>query len=517
MPAVSRFVEFDADAATSYSIDSSGDDGTGKPGYVISDASLTNDTVTITQGVNDQLRLAIDGGSAAQMTLPSGTNMDARMIAQEITFKAKQQVGSEFDHILCEFVNGVFKVFSSSLGTGSTAEVSHGDNSALPALGMAATQSGAVTTTEVGGSATANSYTGTFAVSGTYRGQLDDIYTVIVGTEHPVSGVVISGTYAGTATIGGDWNVKYVGPTPQDEDYTITVDTTNGNVMNAGQGNVPTITWTSTKGDNNATPVELLYSDYWYNVGSKGLRVKFSDAPFADSDEITVSCKTVRYAAGTSDTAAVGVAKYHWSSLREGKSTSALTTSTGPGTALGTKGLNVRWSSGSNLARGDEFRVICSGPQPTGLGVTTLNFGNVTVSTYSPTRVVWFQLVSGAVILDNCRFGLQSHGSAQHHEAGNSDTKFAFGHSGEGSPGSDGTEWRTGVDGPTDLASDVPPSYLYATEDNLSVVSTAAASEPLGNIPGNMISDFIYLAIKLGAAETGANSTIIYRQYFDFS
>lgn len=512
MVATSRWVLFDANADTAVTTQTNQSiSGTGTVGYVEA-STATSGTVTITAGVSDQMQVSINGGSFQQITLTSGTNLDARMLAREIEFKLKQLSGSEFDYVTCDYDNNRFRIRSSSLGTTSSVAVDNGTNDCLHLLGMAVSQGGSLSVNTQNGAASANNgaYTGQVSVSGVYAGQFSDIYTVIIANTHPVGTATVTGTYTGVATAAGDWNQG------TDETYTITISTANGSVMNNGTGNVPTFTVTSTQGDNVASPTELLFSDKFYNIGTKGLRVKFSDAPFANSDTITVICTAVTTVDGSNTAAAVGTAKYVWSSLREGKSAASTTTQV-TGTAVGTKGVTIAFSNSGSLTRRDSFRIICSGPQPTTLGVTVLNFGSVTVSTYSPTKVVWFELLSGATVLDNTKFGLNSHGTAQHHNQGNSDTKFAVGFAGEGSPGANGSQWKKAISGATDLASDVPPTYLYATEDNMPVVNTADASIPVDIAPGTMTTDFIYLSIKLGALETGANSTIIYRMYFDYS
>ena len=513
-PAISRWVKFDANADTYTTIASSNTiSGTGTPGYV-EGQSVVSGLVTIVSSSSDQLQVAVNGGSLQQITLTSGANLDARMVAREMTFKLKQIADAAFDGLTVDFINNKFRITSSSLGATSQISIDNGTNDCLHKLGLASSQGGPLTIDSVPGTSGSNNagYTGQVVVSGVYKGQFDDIYTVMVGTSHPVSGTVAGGSnvYVGTCTAGGDWNES------TDESYTITMSTTNGATMDNGAGNVPTITWTSTQGDNNSTPIEVLYSNHWYNIGTKGLRVKFSDAPFGSGDTFTVNCVAIVYAQGSNVAAAVGSAQYVWSSLREGKSTSA-TTSQVTGTAVGTKGVTISFSNSGVLTRRDEFRIICSGPQPTTLGVTVLNFGSVTVSTYSPTQVVWFELLSGATVLATPKFGLNSHGTAQHHNQGNSDTKFAFGTAGEGNPASDGSQWKKGIVGNTDLASDVPPAYLYATQDNMPIVSTADQSIAMGTAPGEMVTDFIYLAIKLGSLEVGANSSIVWRMYFDYS
>ena len=121
-------------------------------------------------------------------------------------------------------------------------------------------------------------------------------------------------------------------------------------------------------------------------------------------------------------------------------------------------------------------------------------------------------------MMDTVKFGLQSHGTFSYH-GGAGDTYFRFGCIGGendagGSP-TDSKEWRTGVTS-TDLAG-VTPNYLFATKPDLSVVATADDSEVLGNMNGGLVSDFVYLCIHLGSDETGSNSGINYRLYFDYS
>jgi hypothetical protein len=515
MPATSRWVYFDPNSSTGMTAQTYETiSGAGNYGYVES-ANATSGTVTIVAGVSDQMKVSINGNAYQQITLTSGSNLDSRMVAREIEFKLKQLIATEMAYATVDFVNNKFRIRSSKLGASSSVAVNNGTNDCLQSLGMAASQGGPLTVTTVAGAATLNNaaYTGQLTASGVFKGQFSDIYSIMIGTIHPVGNVVASGAnlYAGTPVSAGDWDEA------SNETYTVTISTANGAVQNAGTGSVPTFTVTSTLGDNVVTPIELLHSDFYYNIGSKGLRLKFSDAPFGNGDTFTIACTAIQYATAASGTSgAVGTAQYVWSSHSEGKSSSPTTTQV-TGTAVGTKGVTVSFSNSGVLTRRDKFKIICSGPQPTTLGITVLNFGAVVVSAYSPTKVVWFELLSGANVLSTTRFGLNSHGSATQHFAGNNDTKFAFGNSGNGTPASDGTEWKQGIVGNTDLASNTPPSYLAATQANLAVVSTATDSQPLGVAYGQMVSDFIYLAIKLGSLESGPNSTIVYRMYYDFS
>jgi hypothetical protein len=514
MSATTRWVLFDSEAETlATGVTNQTISGTGTQGYV-EGSSVVSGPITILGGVSDQLQVSVNGGSFEQITLTAGADLDCRTVARDISFKLKQLVGSQWDTISCDYVNNKFRITSSSLGTNSSVSVDNGTNDCLHLLGMAASQGGVLTVTTVNGQASGNnaSYTGQMTVGGQYRGQIDDVYTLLIGTGHPTADpVAASGNiYAGTAESAGTWNES------TDESYTITVDTTNGATMNNGTGNCPTITWTSTQGDNSSSSVEVLYSDYWYNIGTKGLRVRFTDLPFGDGDQFTVACTAILEAAPSQASAAVGVAQYVAVSLKRGKIPGVQTTAVG-GTAVGAQGVTAAFSASGNLTRRDRFKVICAGPQPTTLGATVLDFEAVTVSTYSPTRVVWFELVSGAAVLSSTKFGLHSSGSFQHHNAGNLGTKFGLGISGLANPGSDGSEWKAGILGNVDLNSDIPPAYLAATKENLSEAATAGESEVVGVIPGDLVTDFIYLAIKLDANEIGANSTIVYRMYFDYS
>jgi len=266
----------------------------------------------------------------------------------------------------------------------------------------------------------------------------------------------------------------------------------------------------------------LLYPNYWYNLGTKGVMVKFTDAVFNTCDPAwTIACTYPHYAEGSNTQAAVGTAKYVWSSSRGDNATAALDTSNSSFVRLGTRGVYIKWTASGNMTGGDEFYVICKGPQPLSYGITNLDYGNVTVSTNSTVKPVIFEITSGGVEISTVKFGLQSHGTAQHHDTGNADTEFHFGTVGPGSNAgtspTDGKEWRANVSA-SDISSDTPPSYLYATKQDLAVVADADDSEAVGSSHYmGMVADPVFLGIKLGASEVGANSTINYRLYFDYS
>jgi hypothetical protein len=291
--------------------------------------------------------------------------------------------------------------------------------------------------------------------------------------------------------------------------------------MGAGINNVPTVSWDS-GGTDDGGPLELLYANYWYKIGTHGLMVKFTDAVFNTCDPAwDIVCTAVTEVSPGNASAPAGSARYVWGSNRGDDASGYIVTSDTSYTRLGTRGISIMFDGTNNFNAGDEFFVICTPPQPQSYDITNLNYGNVTVSTESQLRCVIFEIISGAVEISTVKFGLQSHGSFSHHGEGDSDTYFRFGTVGPGNNAGnspyDGYEWRTGVTS-TDISSDVPPSYLYATEDNLPVVADADSSKSIGtSVYAGMVADPIFLNIKLGASEVGANSSVNFRVYFDYS
>jgi len=532
MAAITRWVKYEIDAVGSAG-DGDGEGCKGTRGYCIGTAGpAAGDSITIGPTSN-KLHLAIDGEAASYITLYSGSTLDPRFVARDITEKLhllSGQTEEYWSHAICRWENipdkgNRLKIYSGSLGSGSSVSVAtSGTNSAHTVLGFGEHS-------EIGGSATGNTFPGTVSVSGTYYGFFDEIYKVVIACDNGgyVRGIATpthtGGTYAGTLTTGGMYNGI------QDTTYTITIDATTGATMGAGTGSVPKMSWTDTGNDTESSvDTELLYPDYWYKVGTRGLMVKFTDAVFSSSDEWTIACYKPDYAQGTNANAAVGVAQYTWSSDRGDDSSSPITTVSGAYTRLGSRGLYITFAGGggSDLYAGDEFYVICAAPLPCDKGdesshynITSLNYGNVTVSTESNVKSVMFEIESGAVQMSTVKFGLQSHGTFAHHDTGNSDTYFRFGTVGPdntaGSSPVNGIEWYPNIVA-GDIDNDTPPAYLYATEDNLPVVATADLSEEIGNYPMcGLTSDPMWLNIRLGASETGANSQICYRLYFDYS
>jgi len=549
MAASTRWVSYDLDAVGSATEGTVG--GVGTKGYSFGKG-------TVTSGINigpttNRLYVAMDGLDeavdpvtlgAGYVTLTSGTGLDPRFVARDITEKLHAAGSNErWTHATCLWEDcyeedapnnydayTAFKIYSGTRGSSSSVTVaSSGTNSAHVVLGFTSgniVSQGGTNQNLRGGT---NTFNGTITISGTYYGFFDEEYMIVItnddhsGDPSTVRGVDTAtgithtaGSYAGTVTLGGIYNGAADSRT-----YTLTVDVTNGTTMGAGRGNVPRMRWTSAGQETMKTSppqwIELLYPDHWYSLGTKGVQVKFSDAVFS-GDTWTVQCYKADYAQGTNGNSPVGTARMVWTSTRGDYIDSHVATpASGTWTALGSKGLYVSFGGfTNNLYAGDEFRVTCAGPHPgaqANYDISSLNFGNVTVSTDSDVKAVMFEIIGGAEELSTVKFGLQNHGSFNHHNTGNNDTRFRFGTVGPDNV-KNGYEWYPSIVY-TDISGDAPPAYLYAVDKNLSVVSTADASESVGNT--GLTSDPIWVSVQLGSSETGSNSTINYRLYFDYS
>ena len=514
MAAVTRWSLFDVSETGVAGTGGSTNYGRGTRGSSLATASV-GDSFNIGTS-NNRLYVNFDGAGAQYITLASGSELDPRFVAKDITEKI-HNLGTAltgWDQSQCVWDDNQFKLYSGTLGSSSSAAVTSGTNTAHLELGWG-------TLTENGGLATGNGNNGNYiTTSGVYNGFFDEIYHVVINKEVSIGtpGKGGSNSYTGTITAGGVYtNAAAI-------TYTLSISTTNGTTMGAGTGNVPTVSWTSTASADDGGPVELLYANYWYKIGTRGLMVKFTDAIFNTCDPAwTVVCAAVQHAEGSNANAPAGTAKFVWSSNRGDDADTAYTTTTsGSWVRLGSRGLYLSWTTVANLVATDEFFVICTPPQPSSYDVTNLNYGNVTVSTESPLRNVIFEILSGAVEIDTVKFGLQNQGNFDHHGEGNNDTYFRFGTVGPGNNNNktsplDGYEWWVNVTA-ADISSDIPPNYLYATQENLAVVADADSSQSIGvSTFAGMVADPIWLNIKLGTSEVGANSTINYRIYFDYA
>ena len=525
MAAVTRWVEYSVSAAPYPSAAVPATYAIGQRGYKEATLSV-GDTFTINSS-NNKLYLNIDGDGAFNVTLASGTGLDPRFVAKDIMEKIHAADTADiYQFTQCEWKLNRFWLYSGTADSGSSMTVSSGVNTAHLTLGF--TEGAGTGGTDTASHGTAYGFVGTIVSSGTWYGFWDEAYQVMIGggNSNYEAGVNFTPTqgggnsYAGTMTVGGLF--AYSDSTART--YQIDIDVTNGTTVGAGAGNVPMYLVSSTANfdDYPSTNKDILYPDYWYPVGTHGVKVKWTDAVFnTASPGWTITIDSPEYAAASAGTAPIGTAEYVWGSNRGDDSlNNPITTVSGAYTRLGTRGLNITFNgTGSAKARSD-FWVMCRPPQPSSYGISQLNYGNVTVSTESPVKTVAFEIMSGAYEISAVKFGLQSHGTFSHHDTGDSDTYFRFGTVGPGanagSNPTDGQEWWTDVTA-ADIDSDVPPAYLYATEDNLAVVASADLSEDLGSVQTFLQADPIWVNIRLGANETGANSTINYRLYFDYS
>jgi hypothetical protein len=520
MAAITRWVQYDP--ASNGTSSGGGAGCVGTRGTSVGTASV-GDIFTV-GGTTNQLYLNVDSISGPYITLYSGANLDPRFVAKDITDKMRDSGHPEWENASCKWENtsdqgNRFKIYSGTLGTSSTVIVTAaGENSVGSILGFD-------TKSESGGTTGSNTFNGSINIGGVYRGFLSETYKIVVtrdghGNARGIGTETKNIVYDGTLTTGGVYNYN------NDTTYVITIDVSNGTTMGAGTGNVPRMSWVTNSSivgidisDESSVSTELLYPDTWYNIGTKGLMVKFTDAVFA-AGTWSIPCYQPDYAEASNVSAAPGVAYIAYSSDRGDMGNLVQTTASGTTFDLGSRGLTCEFTDYTNdLSIRDEFYIMCQGPQPSSYNISSVNFGNVTVSTESDVRCVTFELESGAYQLSSVKFGLQSHGSFSHHDAGNDDTFFRWGTAGTGNPAgsgqTDGIEWYTGIE-PTDIDSDISPTYLYATKANLSVVTTADDSQSVGESPYILASDPVWFNIKLGSSETGASSCN-YRLFFDYS
>jgi hypothetical protein len=521
MSAVTRWTEYSIDAAGVAGTGGGTQEGTGTRGYNIATGGVGKDKFNI--GVaNNKLYVSLDGDSG-EIVLASGTALDPRFVARDITEKLHNLTKNNprYDQAQCVWENGQMRLYSGTLGSSSSATVLSGTNSAHIELGWGSDLPvGGINENPATGSE--NQYNGGLTVSGTYNGFFDEVYTVVIHNGWTINTPVKGGsnTYTGTITTGGIFNNS------ADITYTLNIDATS-KTMGGGTGNVPVLSWTTPGNvDNSSAGVELLYPNYFYKVGTKGLMVKFSDAVFSDCPAgvpaWTIECLAPLTAQPGNSQGAAGAAMYVWGSSRgDDSGNSPITTSEDTFTRLGSRGLYIKFTGDNMFLAGDQFQVICTPPQPKSYDITNLNYGNVTVYTESPVKAVIFEIMSGAVELSTVKFGLQSHGSFEHHDQNTEDTFFRFGTVGPGQPAGsspiNGLEWHASVIA-GDINNDLNPSFLHSTKADLAVVSDADDSESIGSSAFmGMTSDPIFLNIRLGASEVGANSTINYRIFFDYS
>lgn len=525
MAVKTRWVQYNT-SATGNASDGNGSGCLGTQGYCRAVASV-GDSFTIGD-TTDRLYINIDGESGPYITLYKGDNLDPRFVARDITEKLHDlgKTSDAWNFAKCIWTNdktvgNCFEIYSGTLGSASSVVITTGGtNSADSILGFS-------TNLSIGGNADTNGFGGDVTISGQYYGFTSETYKVVISNDSYAEAVsaprgigapvkYAANTYDGTMSTGGVFNFT------SDITYTLAINTVNGSTVGGGTGNVPLMTWISTGSDSSVEATELLYRDYWYRVGDYGLMVKFSDAVFSTASPAwAIECKKADYVGGTNSSAPVGIAKYTYSSDRGDNGSAPLTTSSGEFTQLGSRGISIKFNpSGAldNFNAGDTFYVVCNGPQPQSYNISSLNFGNVTVSTESPVKAIMFEIESGAVELATLAFGLASHGTFKHHYDNNNDTKFRFGTVGTANKAGLGTingiEWYPNVVA-GDISNDVAPEFLFQTVANLPEVYSADECQSLGTT--GLVGDAVWVNVHLGTDETGANSSMRHRVYYDYS
>lgn len=493
--------------------------------------------VTLTPVTSD-LKITMNNGVSATsktFTLISGTNLSPRVIARDITDKMHREYPVNdpiWTHAYCFWNYDAFEIRGGVCGLNASVSVDYTANSAADKLGFThgVTANGSDNNRLYGGEPaadgkTTNTWSGTISVSGTcFAGSWDE-YTIAAvnndaGTAQGSASIVThaSGTYPGTVTLGGIYNYS------EDTTYHVNV-TVSGSAsyMNGVLGAVPVLDWYGTGGDPTSYgSVELLYPNYPYPLGNKGLWIKFSNAPFSyPGDSWQILASGILAPSGYNYQWGSAMRTVIWSSLKGDTSwditpNNGNTATYGNYFAIGRKGVYIAADQDYNVAAGDTLRVRVPGPVPYRYDVASVNLGNITVTTASRIFAMRFDLPAGAVELTNVKFSLLDDGGMGYHDGVN--TAFRFGTVGEGQPAvttSYDVEWRDGVV-VTDL---VPPTpeYLYSSVSNLAEVSTADDSQTIGISPfDGLISDYIFNAIQLGADESG-QKTVVYRCYYDYT
>jgi hypothetical protein len=469
-------------------------------------------------------------------TLTSGINLDPRVIARDITDMLHREPGDSpptplWTNAYCLWWGNGFEIRGGICGSTTQVTVNSTDNSAATKLGFTHGTSavgsddnrlygGEIAT----GNKTSNTWSGSISVSGTsFAGSWDE-YTVvavnsnIAGGEGQGTAAVIthvSGTYPGTITLGGVYNYS------EDNMYHVTV-TVSGSAayMSGVKDAVPLMTWYGVGGDTtmSGTEIQLLYPNHPYPLGNKGLWIKFSNAPFSyPGDAWQISASGIQAPEGFDYAWGSAYRSVIWSSIKgDTEWTQQSTSSYSNYFRIGRKGIYISANQAYNVSPGDTLRIRVPGPVPYRYDITSINLGNITVTTSSRVFCVRFDLPGGAVELTNVKFGLLQNGGMSEHDGTN--TAFRWGTVGEGQLATTtdfDTAWRNSVN----VQELVPPkpSYLYAIDSNLTAVSTADLSKTIGISPFDaLISDYIYCAIQLGANESG-QKTVVYRCYYDYT
>lgn len=508
--------------------------GRGTPAALKS-ATPANIPLTITSSNSDLMITMNDGlGSDSKtFTLSSGVNLDPRVIARDLTDKMHREFPSNkpiWTNAYCFWWGNNFELRSGVCGANAMVRVDYCDNSVAETLGF--THGNAAYGSNdnrlydgetAAGNKTTNTWSGSISVSGTSFASSSDEYTVVAinsdaGTGQGGATLIThaSGTYPGTVTLGGVYN--FTTSTLYHMQVTVSG---SASYMNGVKDACPVMSWYADAGEGDTVcsgSIQLLYPNYPYPLGNKGLWVKFSNAPFSfPGDAWRIQASGILAPEGYDYVWGSAMRKVIWSSYRGDTEWTPQPTATyGSYFRIGRKGLYIAGNQNYNVAPGDTLRLRVPGPVPYRYDITSINLGNITVTTTSRVFCVRFDLIGGAVELTNVRYSLLDDGGMGYHDGVN--TAFRWGTVGAGQKAVNtnyDVEWKNEVNA-QDLV--LPkPSYLYAIDENLAEVNTADDSKVIGIDPFDaLISDYIYCAIQLGADESG-QKTVVYRCYFDYT
>lgn len=485
---------------------------------------------------NCDLYITMDDGlssSSKTFTLTSGTNLDPRVLARDITDKMHREYPVNhpiWTQAYCFWWGTNFEIRSGIAGANASTRVDYCANSAAETLGFThgvaayGSNNDRLYRGEIAaGNKTGNTWSGTISVSGTSFAGAWDEYTIVAvnsdsGASQGVAEIIThaSGTYPGTVTLGGIYN--YTDGTT----YHVTVSVSgSASYMNGVLDACPVMDWYADAGGGDTTSsgvIQLLYPNYPYPLGNKGLWIKFTNAPFSyPGDAWMIQASGIIAPEGYDYQWGSALRKVIWSSIRGDTEWTQQDTATfGNYFRVGRKGIYISAVQDYTVAPGDTLRVRLPGPVPYRYDITSINLGNITVTTSSRVFCVRFDLPGGAVELTNVRYSLLDDGGMGYHDGVN--TAFRYGTVGPGQPAVNtnyDVEWWNEVN-VSDLVTP-KPDYLYAIDENLTEVSTADDSKVIGIDPfESLVSDYIFCAIQLGADESG-QKTVVYRCYFDYT
>ena len=140
MTAITRWVEYDVASTSTAGLGGTG--GKGTPGKSIGTGTLGANQAQLDYKVdigssNKRLTLGIDGYAAPYIELASGTGLDPRFIAKNITEELHRisPLEPRWANARCVWENNHLVIYSGRLGAGSYVTVTSGTNSAHIDLG----------------------------------------------------------------------------------------------------------------------------------------------------------------------------------------------------------------------------------------------------------------------------------------------------------------------------------------------------------------------------------------------